>query len=134
MRRKDPKSSVHNVPLYLAFKNLEPYIISHLGEVRELAVRYRTDTGKVAHGIRAEIIPNICDVWLDAQEDGVLGERQEKIADKAQIIMRGLAHVAIISLVDEATGYQYESAECTCSNTRSIHRKGTATLGQDFPK
>ena len=110
VRRKDPKSSVHKVPLYLAFKNLEPYINNRLGGVHELVVKYRTKTGGVAHGIKAEIIPHICDVWLDAQEDGVLGERQEKIADKAGAIMRGLAHVAIVSLVDEATGYQYHRA------------------------
>ena len=36
--------------------------------------------------------------------------RQQMVAAKAAILMRGLAHVGIIALVDEATGYQDERA------------------------
>jgi hypothetical protein len=35
-----------------------------------------------------------------------LDKRQLRFAQAAEIIMRGLAHVGIIALVDEATGYQ----------------------------
>ncbi len=103
--RRD-QSGGAQVPLYLAFKNLTPYILNHLGDVNELVLKYKTKKGVTAHGIRADLIPKICDVWMDAQEDGVLGSRQEQIADKAKLIMRALAHVGIIALVDEATGYQ----------------------------
>jgi len=98
------------VPLYLAFKNLEPFINKHLGDVHELVLKYHTEKGLLAHGINAEIIPKICDVWIDAQEKGGLGSRQEKIAYQAKLIMRALAHVGIISLVDEATGFQKDRA------------------------
>ena len=37
---------------------------------------------------------------------GNIGVRQKKIAAKAKVLMRALAHVGIIALVDEATGYQ----------------------------
>jgi hypothetical protein len=40
----------------------------------------------------------------------VLGPSQEKIADKAQILLDALADVAIIALIDEATGYQKRRA------------------------
>ena len=60
----------------------------------------------MADGIRAEIIPMICDVWIDAKDHGKLGSRQVRIAEKAMLLMRALAHVGIIALVDEATGYQ----------------------------
>ncbi|MGI0135264.1 MAG: P63C domain-containing protein, partial [Candidatus Micrarchaeaceae archaeon] len=73
-------------------------------------VKYRTETGNVAHGIRAKIIPNICDVWMDAEEDGTLGSRQKQIARNAKLIIRALAHVGITALVDEATGYQNDRA------------------------
>ena len=49
----------------------------------------------------------MCDVWIDANEHGRLGSRQKQIASKALLLVRALAHVGIISLVDEATGYQY---------------------------
>jgi hypothetical protein len=54
------------------------------------------------------MLPKICEVWLDAQKDGVLGKRQQLTAAKADIIVRGLATVGIIALVDEATGFQDE--------------------------
>jgi hypothetical protein len=45
-------------------------------------------------------------MWLDAHYDGVLGNRQELIAAKADILIRALSELGIIALVDEATGYQ----------------------------
>jgi hypothetical protein len=95
-----------DVPHFLAFKSLEPFINKHLGELQSISIKYRTEKGNVAHGIKAEIIPKICDVWLDAEESGKLGHRQKKIAQSAKLLMRSLAHVGIIALVDEATGYQ----------------------------
>lgn len=77
-----------------------------MGDLRSITLKYRTERGNIAHGIKAEIIPKICEVWLDAEEHGQLGSRQKQIAAKAKMIMRGLAHVGIIALVDEATGYQ----------------------------
>ena len=37
-------------------------------------------------------------------------KRQLETAQQAEIIMRGLAHIGIIALVDEATGYQRDRA------------------------
>lgn len=108
--RREQHEGGAQVPLYLAFKNLIPYINMHLGDVHSLVLKYKTEKGSIAHGIRADIIPKICDVWLDAQEDGVLGDRQELIAAKAKLVMRSLAHVGIIALVDEATGFQRDRA------------------------
>lgn len=100
------ESGAAEVPHFLSFKNLEPFIDKHLGDLKSVVVKYRTERGALAHGIRAEIIPKICDVWIDADEHGSLGARQKKVAQNARLLMRALAHVGIISLVDEATGYQ----------------------------
>jgi len=108
--RREQGDGGAQVPLYLAFKNLIPYINMHLGDMHQLVLKYKTERGSIAHGIRADMIPKICDVWLDAQEDGVLGDRQEQIAAKAKLLMRALAHVGIIALVDEATGFQRDRA------------------------
>jgi hypothetical protein len=94
------------VPHFLSFSSLKPFIPKHLGDLQSIIVKYRTVRGTVAHGIKAEIIPKICEIWLDAHENTRLGVRQKKIAGKAKILMRALAHVGIIALVDEATGYQ----------------------------
>lgn len=108
--RRERNEDNSQVPLYLAFKNLKPYIEKNLGDFNDLILKYRTASGSTAHGIRADLIPKICDVWIDAQEDGVLGSRQEQVAAKAKLIMRALAHVGIIALVDEATGFQRNRA------------------------
>ena len=101
-----PKDVPADLPHFLAFESLKPYIERHLGDLQSIVVKYRTEKGAVAHGIKAEIIPKICEVWLDADEEGNLGKRQKLIAKKAKLIIRALAHIGIIALVDEATGYQ----------------------------
>ena len=55
-------------------------------------------------GFDAEVLPGICDVWLQARDAGALQTQQLDKAKKAEILMRGLAHIGITALVDEATG------------------------------
>jgi P63C domain len=99
-----------DIPHFLTFKALKPFVDKHLGDLQSVTVSYRTERGNIARGIRAEIIPKICDVWLDADDARKRGERQRKIAQRAKLLMRGLAHVGIVALVDEATGYQRDRA------------------------
>ena len=66
------------MPQFLAFKNLEPFVFKHLGDLQSVTLKYRTERGHLAHGIRADIIPKICDIWLDADEHGKLGSRQRE--------------------------------------------------------
>jgi P63C domain len=104
--KNKPLDQPADIPHFLAFESLKPFVERHLGSLQSIIVKYRTEKGSVAHGIKAEIIPKICEVWLDADEETKLGKRQKLIAQKAKIIMRALAHVGIVALVDEATGYQ----------------------------
>ena len=99
------KEGPAEMPHFLAFKGLKPFVDKHLKDL-QLAVKYRTENNQLAYGILATIIPNICEVWIDANEVIKLGSRQKKIAEKALIIMRALAHVGIVALIDETTGYQ----------------------------
>jgi hypothetical protein len=57
-------------------------------------------------GYPAEILPMVCEVYLDARDKGALQANQASAALTAYVLMRGLARVGIIALVDEATGYQ----------------------------
>jgi hypothetical protein len=99
-------------PLHLAFKNLRPYILedTELVEALREPIRYREIKGNIAEGIPGQVLRRICSVWVRAQRDGVLGRSQERIAAKAQILVEALADVAIIALIDEATGYQKRRA------------------------
>ena len=62
--------------------------------------------GRTAYGYPATMLVDICNVVLDARNDGDLQRNQLHIADRCELLIRGFATVGIIALVDEATGYQ----------------------------
>lgn len=95
----------------MANKNLKPFVDLELADVLKKPIWYRPETGPNAgtlhKGVRAEMLPKICNVWLKARDSGVIrGVRQEIVIVNADIISRGLAEVGITALVDEATGFQ----------------------------
>jgi hypothetical protein len=98
-------SRAGGLPPFLAAANLHPFISDELTEMCE-PIPYRPVTGGRAFGYRAEILPLICDVYLDADAAKKLTKTQEPVAQICQILVRGLAKIGIIALVDEATGYQ----------------------------
>jgi hypothetical protein len=72
------------LPIYLSSKNLKPFIPAELAvAVKEPVIYTPLHGGKTAYGLKAEFFPQICE------------------------LIRGLARVGIIALIDEATGYQY---------------------------
>lgn len=62
--------------------------------------------GNPADGYEATILPDICAVLIEAQQQGKLGKHREHLAVRAAQLQHGFATVGIIALVDEATGYQ----------------------------
>jgi hypothetical protein len=94
-----------NLPAYLTAKNLKPFISKEL-EVTSSQIEFKPLKGHRAFGYPAELLPKVCDVFWDAEKAGVLTPQQQHIAERAKLLTRGLAHVGIIALVDEATGYQ----------------------------
>jgi hypothetical protein len=93
-------------PPFLSAANLQPFISRELTDLYE-PVKYRQlgNSGRLV-GYRAEILPMVCEVYLDARSEGVLQRSQQETAHAAETLIRGLARVGIIALVDEATGYQ----------------------------
>ena len=109
--RRERDEAGARMPLFLAYKNLKPFIEKHLGGVHLDLLKYITPEGGVSNvGIPAETLPKVCEVWLDAERAGVLGPSQKLIAAKADILLRGFAQVGIIALIDEATGFQDQRA------------------------
>lgn len=101
-----------NLPPILSAGNLRPFINAELRD--GLATRYLYKvpgrSGFVANGLRGELYPMICDVFLKARDADALLDSQEDLAISADILMRALAHTGIIALIDEATGYQKKRA------------------------
>src|SRR5207245_5511091 len=90
---------------FISAANLRPYISDELREMAE-PIPYIGPTGSKAFGYKAEILPAVCDVYLEARHDKALAHNQFPAARAAEILVRGLARVGIVALIDEATGYQ----------------------------
>jgi hypothetical protein len=93
------------VPVFLSANNLQPYITPKLLASAE-PVPFRTLKNMMGVGYRAEFLPEVCNVFIDAREAGALKPSQLHIADRCKLLLRAYATVGIVALVDEATGYQ----------------------------
>ena len=109
--RRSVEDGVH-FPLHLAFKNLRPFVLEdeRLVDALRNPIRYREAGRAIVDGIPGTVIRRILSVWVRAHAEGVLGKSQREIAEKAQILLDGLADTAIDALIDEATGYQRRRA------------------------
>jgi len=99
-----------NLPAFITAKNLAPFISDDLRATSTYIEFRPLKTGYRAFGYPAELLPKVCEVFIDAERAGKLTASQKHIADKAHLIHRGFATVGIIALVDEATGYQADRA------------------------
>ncbi|MGB7599250.1 MAG: P63C domain-containing protein [Candidatus Sulfotelmatobacter sp.] len=99
-----------NLPAFLTAKNLKPFIPSEL-YVTSSQIEFRRKGGGRAFGYPAELLPKVCRVFIDADNAGQLTKAQKHIAERARILLDGLADVGIIGLIDEATGYQEKRAK-----------------------
>ena len=109
------KTPIAKLPYFLRATNLNPFISKEL--IRSLnPIQFNPPAGgrgggkrrggRGAIGYDARLLPQVCEVYLKAREAGALLAAQMRVAERAEILIRGLATVGIIALVDEATGYQ----------------------------
>jgi hypothetical protein len=140
-REKEAAEGGAQLPLFVANKNIKPFVDQELADVLTNPIWYIPKGSGTKHkGIKAEVIPRICDVWLKARDAKKLrGKRQDIVAVKADIIMRALAHVGITALVDEATGYQDDRARDALAKILEAFiakelRKWVSTFPPDFYK
>ena len=98
-----------NLPAFLTAKNLKPFISKEL-YVTSSQIEFRLPSGQRAFGYLADMLPEVCKVYLKARDAGALVQSQQHIAVQADILIRGLASIGIVALVDEATGYQRDRA------------------------
>lgn len=95
------------LPPFLATKSLESLITREIIEAT-VPISFITITGGKALGFKAELLPRVCDLFLEARNRGLLTTQQMSIADSSEMLVRALAKVGIVALVDEATGFQIE--------------------------
>ena len=115
-RSRSPKagtgvlSTADGLPFFLSAQKLQPFIDDELRESTK-PIFWLDDKGRNQVGYRASLLPEVCEVYLRLRDQyAVNGTKLPKtfvhIIHACDVLMRGLAHVGIIALVDEATGYQ----------------------------
>lgn len=113
-----------NVPAFITANNLKPYIEREFQD-DDYSIQY-VRNGRELTGYKAEILPHICDIYLSARDDDVLTENQKPLAVASDILMRSLAKVGIVALIDEATGYQFER------DTKALQRLLSEYIAEEF--
>jgi hypothetical protein len=93
------------MPEFLYGTALEPFVSESLRIALNKPIFFRAKHG-VRRALNANLIPEICEVWLDARNAGALQPSQEHIARNAEVLLRGFARVGITALIYEATGYE----------------------------
>jgi hypothetical protein len=94
------------LPRYLYAKFLEPFVSTDLITKLSQPIDYIALNKQKAKGIEAELLPEICNIWITANEKGAVPKSSAAFAKNAYKLLMGFATVGIIALVDEATGYQ----------------------------
>lgn len=96
-----------DLPPFLATRSLSSLIDQRIRDAT-VPVIFRTATGGKAFGYKADLLPMVCDLFLEARRANLLTTQQSAIAEKCEMLVRALAKVGIVALVDEATGFQEE--------------------------
>ena len=105
------ENGVDNPPFFLAAKNLKAHF-HWTFPVSTTPIQFQTPGGgPSAYGYRAELLPEVCRAYLRARRAGELLPAQQHIAERAEILLEGIASVGIVALIDEATGYQNVRAD-----------------------
>lgn len=120
-RNRSPKagtgvlSTADGLPFFLQSSLMQPYITDDLA-MSTTPVFFRTKSGGKGVGYDARLLPQVAEVYLKLRDDlvrqyGQVPKQYAKMIQAADVLMRGLANVGIIALVDEATGYQRDRAK-----------------------
>lgn len=97
-------SALDNAPSFLFAANLKPLITEEFLRSTK-PIEFMVQNAR-AFGYRAELLPQVCNLYLRARDQKLLHYTQLHVAERADMLVRGLAETGIVALVDEATGYQ----------------------------
>lgn len=95
-----------DLPRFLYLKVLQPFISNELRVSVTNPIEYVTLDGASAFGTPAEAMSDICQVWIDAANEGKLNSQQKLVAFSARALQKAVGKVGWVALVDEATGFQ----------------------------
>lgn len=108
---KKKKTEGAVLPEFLSSSILNEFINSELRELLEGAVTYIAISGKVSTGLKANILPKVCDVFVQAAKKYPQNENLVRAAESAYEIIMAFSEYGVIKWVDKITGYKYEEED-----------------------
>jgi len=115
-RSRSPKagtgvlSTAEGLPFFLQAESLQAFVSDELKQ-STTPIFFIDKAGKRSVGYDAELLPMVAEVYLKLRdtclkENKPVPWQSEHVIYACDMVMRGLARVGIVALVDEATGYQ----------------------------
>lgn len=102
------KDGARKLPSFLSRFQEKGLLINDLVSRADSPIEFTSKgSSKVATGYEATILVEICEAVLSAKDAGLIDPASPYVR-QSEMLVRGLARVGIIALVDEATGYQQE--------------------------
>ena len=98
------EDGAQKTPRFLARKDIKPFINKELMARINSSIEFLPKGGRSAFGYDSALLPEICEVIIDAARANKKTESTE--FRTAELLIRGFARVGIAALIDEATGYQ----------------------------
>ena len=110
------------MPNLLSSRGVSKFVSKELELALNSPILFKNPVGGGnAYGYPATLLPDICEAVLEARRAKTLAAAHMEIAQRCELLVRGIARVGIIALVDEATGYQDVRA-----------RRALATILEEF--
>ena len=137
-RARQAKGRTHykgdvELPAFLTAQNLRSFISDDL-KVTSSQIEFKAKNGTRAFGYSADLLPQVISVFIDADRAGVLTHMQKRISERAYVLSKALMNVAIVALVNEATGYQDIRPKDTLQAfLEKLIRKELAAWAKKFP-
>lgn len=99
-------AGLNRYELFISGDRISGHVLEDLRQKIRAPIMFVTPTGGLAYGYEATVLVELCESVLAARAAGALQPQQLNIAQRCEIIVRGLAQVGIVALVDEVTGFQ----------------------------
>ncbi len=92
-------------------KRLSVFMDGDLVHAIEKPLVFNSGAPLPTQGYPANVLVQLCEAVLKARDAGALTtEQEQRYARSCDVLVRAFAHVGIVALVDEATGYQADRA------------------------
>lgn len=97
-------SSRTDKPIFIGAMNLQPFIKPDLEE--KLGGIEFLDGSKLINGYHADILPLVCNVYLEARQANALSKNQLPTAQTCETLIMSFARVGITALIYEQLGFE----------------------------